>query len=80
VPGIWHLGSGWYLHVCLRRRPGAGAVGADDILLDNWEGEAPLVPLIQNILAQEADRIGDQRERTLGYLGYEYLVDEEKDS
>jgi hypothetical protein len=54
------------------------AVGTDDILLDNWDGEAPLVPLIQDILAHEADLIGDQRERILGYIGYEYLVDVEK--
>jgi uncharacterized membrane protein YkvA (DUF1232 family) len=51
------------------------AAGSDDILLDNWDGEAPLVPLIQDILAHEADLIGDQRERILGYIGYEYLVD-----
>jgi hypothetical protein len=49
------------------------AVGSDDILLDNWDGEAPLVPLIQDILAHEADLIGDQRERILGYIRYEYL-------
>jgi uncharacterized membrane protein YkvA (DUF1232 family) len=54
------------------------AVGTDDILLDNWEGEALLVPLLQDILAHEADLIGDQRERILGYIGYEYLVDGEK--
>jgi hypothetical protein len=57
-----------------------GVAGSDDILLDNWEGEAPLVPLIQDILAQEADLIGDQRERILGYIGYGYLVDGEKRS
>jgi hypothetical protein len=56
------------------------AVGTDDILLDNWDGEAPLVPLIQDILAHEADLIGDQRQRILGYIGYEYLVDVEKRS
>ena len=42
------------------------------------EGEAPLAPLIQDILAQEAGLIGDQRRRILGYIGYEYLVDVEK--
>jgi uncharacterized membrane protein YkvA (DUF1232 family) len=52
--------------------------GSDHILLDNWDGEAPLVPLIQDILAHEADLIGDQRGRILGYIGYEYLVDGEK--
>jgi uncharacterized membrane protein YkvA (DUF1232 family) len=50
-------------------------VGSDAILLDNWEGEAPLVPLIRDVLAQEAELIGDQRGRILGYIGYEYLVD-----
>jgi hypothetical protein len=62
----------------LRRRPGEGAASNDDILLDNWDGEAPLVPLIHDILAREAELIGDQRERILGYIGYEYLVDGEK--
>jgi hypothetical protein len=55
-----------------------GAAGSGDILLDNWEGEAPLVPLIQDILTQEADLIGDQREWILGYIGYEYLAGMEK--
>jgi hypothetical protein len=55
-----------------------GAVGDDAILLDDREGEAPLAPLIQDILAQEAELIGDQRERILGYIGYEYLIDVEK--
>jgi hypothetical protein len=50
-----------------------GAADSDDILLDNWDGEAPLVPLIQDTLAQAVDLIGDQRERILGYIGYEYL-------
>jgi hypothetical protein len=36
------------------------------------------VSLIQDILAQEADLIGDQRERILGYIGYEYLACVEK--
>jgi uncharacterized membrane protein YkvA (DUF1232 family) len=55
-----------------------GAVADDAILLDNWEGEAPLGPLIEDILAQETELIGDQRRRILGYIGYEYLVDVEK--
>jgi hypothetical protein len=53
-------------------------VGTGDILLDNWDGEAPLVPLIQDILAQEIDLIGDQRERILWYIGYEHLAGVEK--
>jgi uncharacterized membrane protein YkvA (DUF1232 family) len=49
-------------------------VGSDDILTENWEGEAPLVPLLQDILAQESDLIGDQRERILWYTGCDRLV------
>jgi len=48
-------------------------MGNEDILVNNWDGEAPIVPLLQDILAQETDLIGDQRERILGYIGYEYL-------
>ena len=50
-------------------------IGSEDILVNNWDGEAPIVPLVQDILAQEADLIGDQRERILWYIGYEYLED-----
>ncbi len=56
------------------------SVGTDDILLDNWDGEAPLIPLLQDILDQEADLIGDQRERILEYIAYEYLARMEKAS
>lgn len=46
---------------------------SEDILVNNWDGEASIVPLVQDILAQEADLIGDQRERILWYIGYKYL-------
>jgi len=49
---------------------------SEDILVNNWDGEASIVPLVQEILAQEADLIGDQRERILWYIGYEYLAGE----
>lgn len=51
-------------------------MGSEDILINNWDGEAPIVPLLQDILAQEADLIGDHRERILWYIGYEYLAGE----
>ena len=44
-------------------------VGCSDILTENWDGEALLLPLLQEILAQEQDLIGDQRERILWYAG-----------
>lgn len=44
-------------------------VGDEAILVENWEGEAPLIPLIQEVLAKEHDLIGDERERILWYTG-----------
>jgi len=51
-------------------------IGSEDILITNWDGEALIVPLVQDILAQETNLIGDQRERILWYIGYEYLAGE----
>jgi uncharacterized membrane protein YkvA (DUF1232 family) len=45
------------------------SVGADDILTDNWDGEAPLITLLSDILKQEKELIGDARERILAYTG-----------
>jgi uncharacterized membrane protein YkvA (DUF1232 family) len=44
-------------------------VGDAAILLENWDGEAPLPALIADVLAQENDLIGDNRERILWYTG-----------
>ena len=49
-------------------------MGSEEILLANWDGEAPVLPLIQNILSREAELIGDRRDLILWYIGYEYLV------
>ena len=49
-------------------------VGTEDILLQNWDGEGAILSLVQDILTQEQDLIGDQRERILWYIGYEYLA------
>ncbi|GAB4547559.1 MAG: YkvA family protein [Anaerolineae bacterium] len=48
-------------------------LGTDDILIGNWDGEAPLVPLLRDILAREVDLIGDRRSHILQYIGYDYL-------
>jgi uncharacterized membrane protein YkvA (DUF1232 family) len=53
-------------------------MGSEEILTSNWDGEAPIVPLVRDILEQEADLIGDQRERILRYIGYEHLLDDEE--
>jgi uncharacterized membrane protein YkvA (DUF1232 family) len=47
---------------------------SDEILLENWDGEAPLTPLIHDILANEAALVGEKKELILGYIGYEYLA------
>jgi uncharacterized membrane protein YkvA (DUF1232 family) len=43
----------------------------DDILTTNWDGESPLIPLLEEILACENDLIGDKRNLIFGYIGYD---------
>ncbi len=45
----------------------------EEILKENWEGSKPLLPLLQDILSQLGDQIGDKRELILWYIGYEYI-------
>ncbi len=45
-------------------------IGSYDILVDNWDGEAPLLPLIEDILGQEEALIGENRGKILDYVGY----------
>jgi len=49
-------------------------VGDVSILTENWDGEAPLIPLIQEVLDKEQDLIGDARERILWYTGCSELL------
>jgi len=49
-------------------------VGMDEILTENWEGEAAIIPLVQEVLAKEQDLIGDERERILRYTGCDRLL------
>ena len=55
--------------VAERIRQGLG----EEILTSNWDGEAPLFPLIQDILGQEDTLIGEKKELVLRYIGYEHL-------
>ena len=48
--------------------------GSEALLVENWDGEGPIVRLVQDILAQEEGLIGDERERILSYIGYKYLL------
>ncbi len=45
----------------------------DEILTGNWDGEAPLIELITDILAHEQDLLGDKARLILKYIGYGYL-------
>ena len=46
----------------------------DEILESNWEGEAPLLPLLADILARENELLSDKRNLVLKYIGDEYLL------
>jgi len=50
-----------------------GELGSSDILLDNWEAEQPLLPLIEQLLSESKDMLGEQKEIILWFLGYEYF-------
>jgi len=50
------------------------ATGNDDILCENWDGEAPLLTLLSDILKQEEELIGKGREKILAYTGYGRLA------
>jgi uncharacterized membrane protein YkvA (DUF1232 family) len=46
---------------------------SDEVLRENWEGQRPLMPLLEEILSKEQALIGDRRDLILWYTGYEYL-------
>jgi uncharacterized membrane protein YkvA (DUF1232 family) len=48
--------------------------GNDEILSENWDGEAPILPLLSDILTQEEQLIGKAREKILAYTGCGRLV------
>lgn len=50
------------------------ATGSDEILTRNWDGERPVMPLVQEILTREREIIGDKGKDILGYIGYDELV------
>ncbi len=47
--------------------------GSEDILVRNWDGKRPIVPLIKEVLQREKELLGDQKERIMDYIGYEQL-------
>jgi hypothetical protein len=46
----------------------------DDLLTENWNGEAPLLPLLADILRQEQELIGEQGAKILAYTGCDRVV------
>jgi hypothetical protein len=48
-------------------------LGTSHVLLDNWEAEQPLLPLVERILGGSQDMLGEQKEIILWFLGYEYF-------
>jgi uncharacterized membrane protein YkvA (DUF1232 family) len=46
----------------------------DEVLVGNWDGEAPLIELIEDILESEAELIGEEKSKLLNYIGYEQLT------
>jgi uncharacterized membrane protein YkvA (DUF1232 family) len=47
--------------------------GSKDILIRNWDGRRPVVALVEEILANERELIGDKKESILQYIGYDQL-------
>jgi uncharacterized membrane protein YkvA (DUF1232 family) len=41
----------------------------EGIVAENWEGECPVMPLIQDILAREQELLGDKKGAILAYVG-----------
>lgn len=47
--------------------------GSDSILINNWDGTRPIIPLIDEMLAREKELVGGQKEQLLEYIGYDQL-------
>jgi len=43
--------------------------GSDEILVRNWDGDTPIIPLIQEILSREKELVGDVRDSILAHIG-----------
>ncbi len=47
--------------------------GSEEILVRNWDGKVPAVPLIKDILNREKELLGDKKEDIMQYIGYDQL-------
>jgi uncharacterized membrane protein YkvA (DUF1232 family) len=48
-------------------------VGGVEILVENWDGEAPVVGLVEEVLAEEGLVGGEKSEQVLAYIGFESM-------
>lgn len=62
------------IFLCALAARQVGAALGEEVLEENWDGEAPLAPLIEDILGQEAELIGGQKARILAYIGWSHLT------
>jgi uncharacterized membrane protein YkvA (DUF1232 family) len=46
-------------------------VGGEEVLVENWDGEAPVVELVEEVLAEEDLVSGEVRRRVLEYIGFD---------
>ncbi len=49
------------------------AAGTEDILVRNWDGKRPIVPLVKEILSREKELIEDKKGLIMEYIGYDQL-------
>jgi uncharacterized membrane protein YkvA (DUF1232 family) len=45
-----------------------------ELLLENWDGEAPLPPLMDDLLKQEKEILGEKKSLVLKYIGFDQLI------
>ncbi len=43
-------------------------LGNDEILTSNWDGESPLIPLLEEVISAEKNLIGDKRNSIFDYI------------
>jgi hypothetical protein len=49
-------------------------VGTEKVLAENWDGEAPILELVENILARKDTHLGEKSELVLGYTGFDNVL------
>jgi len=47
----------------------------ENILEENWNGESPIIPFIDEVLKKEKELIGEERDKILKYTGCSQLIE-----